>query len=272
MSKSESNFIFRCDTASGYVIKVLVDLLNNCLTDSVTFIVSEDGIFSRSRDNNSRILIDIRLKTDEFDQFEFKHDKPFAFSISLKQLQESLREIKKKDSIQLLINDPNAIKIIISNKDKSDKKITELLQITENTMNNELQDLVVDYHPPKSILANEFQKLCKRFSKGTDTQEINIVIQKNYYASFECKVLTTSLIEFGEKKQSESDIYKESFYVKTLTQLSKIPGLCVKLKLFAPVDKKKAIKLTADAGTLGTVDVYIKSKAQIDHQAKQKKG
>lgn len=269
MNKSESDFIFKCETTSGYIIKVLTDILNNNLTDNVIFVVTEEGMFSRSHDNNKRIMIDIRLKMEEFDFFEFKQDEPFTFSIALKQLQESLRDIKKKDSIQMLITEPNAIKIIISNKDKSDKTITELLQITGGET-PDITELTVDYHPPKNIPAIEFQKLCKRFSKGTDTQEINVIIQKNHYVSFECKVLTTSLIEFGEKKASENHIYQNSFYVKTLTQLSKIPGLCSKLKLYAPVDKKHTIKLTAEAGNLGFVDVYIKSKAQIDNQMKNK--
>jgi len=262
------DYDFYAETPSGYTIKILSEILYNCLSDEFFLSLKKTGISSSSKDNRKTTLLMIDLKMENFDNYKCVADKTIA--INLKHLQKLLKSIKKKDSITLFIrqNTPNKLGIRIVptvGTKKSDRIATDYISIREVVIMD--HETIDGYDFPKVIGSSDYQKMCKKMIV-VPGKIMNIKIQKSNYVSFFCDggEIMSSELEFGTFDVNEPKCYNDVFYIDTITQLIKIPGLSPKIQIYAPNDDKYPIKFKIQAGTLGTLEIYIKNKNQIDYE------
>ena len=96
--------IFKAQTGDGYNIKVLIDLLQ-CNIKIGNFKISKEGIKLRMIDTQKKILINLILNSKNFQIYKYKLENEICIGVNLLHLYKMLNSIKKKDSIQLFINE-----------------------------------------------------------------------------------------------------------------------------------------------------------------------
>jgi hypothetical protein len=258
---------FYAETSSGYIIKVISEVLHNCLSNEFSMTLKESGIYSSNSDIRSTILISFNLNMEKFDTYKCINKK--IILVNLKNFQKLLKSIKKKDSLILFIEKGSqklGIRIItnVGNK-KSDRITTDYLMFREVLTKVNTDE--TEYHFPKVIPSGDFQKMCKK-AISIPTKVMSIKIQTTNYVSFFCDGgdPMSSNTEFGVLDVNEEDIYTNEFYKDTITQLMKIIGLSPKMQILAPKNHNSpVIKIKISAGSLGDVDIVIKSKSLIDY-------
>lgn len=262
------NYLFYADTQSGFIIKVISEILNNCLTNEAFFRIQKSGIFLTCMDEKETTLLNLELPSGEFDNFEC--NKNMTICIGLKQFQKTLKNIKKKDTITLWIEKtrPTKLGIKINSQGgakKSDRVDTFEISIREDNVKSII--IPEDHNYPKVIPTNDFQKICKNLGIVLG-KTLKITIQQNNYIQFYCdgEDVTSVKSEFGEfnPKLPKKQTFEKDFYISSLTQLIKIPGLSQRMQISAPKHHGLPIRIKVHAGTLGTLDVYLKTKEQID--------
>lgn len=261
------DYNFYADTPSGHAIKVLVEVFQRCVLNDGYFNLDKDGIHFCCTDNKKTTLLNSRLHMREFDNYHCETPKTVA--INLKHFHKLLKNVKKKDSITMFINKdmPNKLGITlvpIIVKEKSERAETSFITIRE-VSNGEI-DVPDGYHFPKVIPSNEYQKMCKKMAV-VPGKTIRITIQENKFISFFCDGgdIISSEMAFGTKEK-DTDTYVGEFYTTTLDQLIKMPGLAPKMQISAPHDNRYPLKIRMNVGTLGFVEVFLKTKNQIEYE------
>ena len=261
------NFLFKCETSSGFIIKVLTEVIFNCITGELKLNIDKSGITCYCINEGKTTMINLNLKMENFEYYYYSKDKPNTIVLNLKQIQKALKDIKKKDSILLAIEENNdKLDIVVTPTGKgNDKRTKDSVPIFIVKYTN-IEDIKIEFNYPKVISCLDFQKLCKKI-QNIQGKEVNITIQNNYFISFYAKGSTEHISEFGQKVPNEIKEYENQFYLSDLHQLIKIPGLSSKMQIHSPKDNQtNTIKINVNTGSLGDITFYIKSKPQIDYE------
>ena len=107
-------YSFYIETSAGYTLKILFEILLNCLTSEVHLKLLKQGIKILDTDSKSTTLANVDLKMQQFDNY--KVDKEITIAVNLKQLHKLIKNVKKKDFLILFINkkEPAKLGIIIT--------------------------------------------------------------------------------------------------------------------------------------------------------------
>lgn len=253
---AKSDYCFNCKTREGFIIKALFEVLQNMLID-VCFKFSPDGIYLLTVDNKKRILVNLKLDSESFD--EYKCEKDINVGINLQHTFKMLKSVKKKDSLEMKID-----------KKTNDLIITTISADTQQPVNSHIKTqrlgtfaipVPTGYGHPVHVATTTFQKTCK------DMQNINdeiVVKSRDTFMSFSCGQIGICYrdVPFGaDDPESESEMYEDTFFTKSLSQLTKISGLNKQMQIY-PL-KDKPLKIGIGTGQLGRLEIYIKSVEQI---------
>ena len=290
------NYLYYAESQSGHIVKVLVEVLQSCLTNDAYFTFEKGGIKSCNVDNKATTLINFDLPMEKFEKYFIspewttssggssvgtkeipKEPVPMTIAITIKHLHKLLKNVKKKDSITFFIDKSHPLKLgirivpVTINK-KSER--AETSHISFRTVENFASTSVPeDYHPPKVIPATEYQKMCKKMAV-IPGKDISITIQRSNFICFFCDGgnIVSSEMTFGEKETNvpDGELYVGNFYTTMLNQLIKMPGLSSRMQISAPKNKVYPIRIKMDAGNLGTIEVYLKTKELIEMEASKK--
>lgn len=256
------DYQFMCETSSGYAIKTLVEGLQDCITNETVFVLSEDGISSSRADGSSSILASFKLEAKKFDAYQC--DQPRKISLSLKDFQSWLKNIKKKDSLRLYIDSsqPDYLCIVPITL-KSERVTTHRILIRD--VSDENYEEIKGYHEPKVISTSEFQKMCKELAT-VPYRHVNVWVNKQHYIRFfsDPSESKTTSSEFGEIRKKDPEVYKNVFYIKMIIQLSKFTSLHNKIRISAPRDTQNPLKFSISIADLGEIDIFIKDQKSID--------
>jgi proliferating cell nuclear antigen PCNA len=263
-----SNLLFNAEISSGHYIKVLVEVLENCFTGEVYFLLDKKGVHVLNTDNKDTILIAVDLLMENFENFKCTQERTIA--ITIKHMHKLLKSVKKKDSLTLFIDEKMPSKLgiklipIFMNK-KSEKADTSYITFREITIETPMIPELSCYNQPKVIVASEYQKMCKKMTV-VPGKTIFITIQNNDYICFYCDGggVITSEMTFGTLNENE-EFYKGEFYTSTLNQLIKMPGLSNKMQISSPIAKYSdyPIKIRMNVGDIGHIEIYLKTKDTI---------
>lgn len=272
-----SKYIFRAKSSSGHVFKVLAEILQTNLKTSC-FQIKKEGIFLRQMDDNRSTLIDLRLRAENFDSFEFNPvsvhgESSFFIGLTLTHLYKLLKTVKKKDAIKLSIlrEEPTEISIAVKSKDKN-RTTTSFLKIQR--VQNILVDIPVGYDiPPVVIPSCEFQKIYKDILSIGKTVQIST---KENTVQFDVDAggIVKRRVEYRngsdeEDNNSDSEAdeirYSEIFDTEQLVKLAKMSNLSASLSICA--EKNLPLVVFSNAGNLGDIHIYVKTKKQIAHMA-----
>lgn len=252
----------RIKTQEGHIIKILADLLcHNVKT--ITWKISKSGISMVSMDNDKSILICLDLRSTDFNIFD-ADDEELFISFQISDLYKAMKEIKKKDTLELIIDD-DYLNVIITPKENGRMIRNPVKFHYAQNIDIGRPDLYKD--SPIVIQSSDFQKSCKSiFGKG---DQLTIYIANSYI-----KLISTtenifkSEIYLGDlpttlcdKKTTEHYNFIDSFSQLKFAKCQKITGLSSKIKIYHQEDSP--LLLETNVGTLGTLSIYIKSIKQM---------
>lgn len=273
---SDKNNLFKLRTRDGYTFKVLVELVQKSLKDAC-FIISKTGISLTGIDTktkNGTKLICIDLPKTNFTKYKCDNE-PFNVGLNMVHFYRILKSIKKKDTLVLFVKRDDPLKLFIQKLqvgEDEDKAMVHSINITQVCPHR--RDPPLNYGDPIIASSKEFQKLknLNRISK------IMNVTSKNGRIEFFCdkEEVYSGCVPFGdldndddEDNESKEDIeeYKQNFDTENIIDLVKLGGTSNNIQIYASADLPLRFKM--NAGPLGNVDVYIKSRESIEEEQEQ---
>lgn len=258
--------IFKAKTTDAYRIKIVAELLSNNLKTAHLEIDGEN-IYLCQMDSNRKILVRMKLLSENFSLYKIKRDKMYL-GINLNHFHRMLKSIKKKDSLELFIDDesPTDLAIQVIPKENN-RKTTSFIKI--QTIQEIAIDVPTGYGKPVILSSSEFQKMIK--DMGSIGNTIN-VLAKNFHIQFSCDAggILKRTVEFGEMEDSDDEDnvsekteYEQNFSSDQLTRITKIAGLDSQMKIYPG----KPLLFKSNVGSLGDISIYIKSKEQIEEES-----
>ena len=263
--------IFRARTREGYVCKVLAELLQNNIK-TACFEVDDKGIRLCMMDNHRTILIKLELETDNFDIYSYEKKEKMFLGVNLSHFHRMLKSIKKRDSVELFIDDkePNDLKIKVIPKENTRSTTS---QIKIQSIQNIKTSLPEGYEKPIIVSSGEYQKMCKEMSSIGNKIRVSA---KKFKIEFFCdagdvmKRTTTfgnddSDDEWDEKNETEKYRYREDFKTEQLVKITKLAGLGPNIKIYPKEGAPLLFK--SNIGNLGKISIYIKSEELMKREA-----
>lgn len=257
--------IFKVKTNEAYRIKILTELLCSNLK-TACFEINKKGIFLKMTDNQRKILINVELHSSNFPFFTFTKKEPMFVGINLNHLHRMVKSVKKKDKIEMYIDDKHPQDLAIKTIPKEYTRITTSYIKIQN-----IQNIVVDepvgYNNPILVNSNEYHKMCKDMINIGNN--INITATK-YRIKFTCDTegVLKRTVEFGEydddciDDEHKKNIYDEFFTTDQLSRIVKISGLNNIIKIFT--NKDLPLLLKSSIGNIGEISLFIKSFNQLE--------
>lgn len=203
MSHKDKLFFF--EASKGYIFKVLIDVMSTPIPRG-SFHLGPEGMIIREKDSAKTIMIDYQIPRSDFKTFKCK--RKLMVSFNMKHVKGLLKNVKKKDSIEMFVdvNKPTLLgmrcKIESSGKNARKETIHVACQVSYD---NELEELPDGgYKYPMVIGCTEFQKIKRLIGIG---KTIVVKIQRSNYISFSSDAgeVFDSEIEFGELVESYDD-------------------------------------------------------------------
>ena len=262
--------IFKCKTSEAFLIKILAELLQNNIK-TACFTIDKTGIKLRMMDHHRKILIDIALDADNFSLYKYKSNTPRSVGLNLNHLHKMLKTIKKKDSLQLFIDDENqtelGIKVIPKENNRTTTSTIKILNV--QNIDIDLPGGLNNYGKPVIVPSSEYQKTIKDMNNIGNL--INVT-SKNFHIRFQCDAggVIKRKVEFGELEDSDNEYseedneYNQYFYTEQLSRVTKISGLSSTIQIFTKEGHPLLIK--SSIGNIGKISIYIKSKELLEHE------
>lgn len=261
--------IFKAKTHCAYTIKILAELLQNNIK-TACFEIDEDGVKLCMMDHHRTILIQVSLESENFTLYKFKCKDKLFLGINLNHFHKMLKSIKKKDSMQLFINDDSPNDLGIKVIPKENNRIT-----TSFVTIQEIQTIDIDipegYGKPIIVPSSEYQKMCKDMAHIGSM--INVVA-RNFHIKFRCNAggVMKRHVEFGEMGDSDDEEeeddnvveYNQDFDTEQLSRITKMAGLSNSMQIYPKQGKPLLFK--SAIGSLGKISIYIKSKDLIEKE------
>jgi hypothetical protein len=177
-----------------------------------------------------------------------------------------LKSIKKKDSIELFIDEDAPTDLGIRVIPKENNRVTTSYVKIQNVQNLDI-NIPTGYNKPIIVSSSEYQKLVKEMSSIGSTLK---VLSKNYSIEFSCNAggILKRTVQFGELDEADDDStakeseYEQEFVTDQLCRITKLSGLSSNMQIFPG----KPLLFSSSVGSLGKICIYIKSKEQIDSE------
>ena len=249
--------IFRAKSNEAYVLKIMAELLANNIKTGC-FEIDETGIFLRMMDHHRRVLIDLNLSSTSsgFTMFKFNSRKMFL-GINLNHFHKMMRPIKKKDQVELFIDDefPNNLCIKVTPKENN-RTTTSTVKI-QSIQNLEI-DLPTGYSNPISISSINYQKMLKELGNIGNMIQVSA---KKYSIDFSCSATGVygRTVSFGDVEDNDDNNeikYIQDFNTETLSRISKLAGLSTNIQIFPgkPLYFKSKEQIEKDSCTIDNSD------------------
>jgi proliferating cell nuclear antigen PCNA len=262
---------FKAKTREGHCMKVMAELLQNNIKTAY-FKVDETGISLCMMDTHRTILINMDLDANNFTVYKYKRDETMFIGINLTHFHKMLKSIKKRDSIELFIDDETPTDLGIKVIPKENNRTT-----TSYIKIQEIQNLKIHipegYGKPIIVPSGEFQKMCKGMAHiGTSI----LITAKAFQIQFACDAggVMKRVTDFGEPDESDSDSddekdekdkYTDEFNTDQLMRITKLAGLSQNIQIFPKEGLPLLFK--SSIGMLGSISIYIKSKSLLSKES-----
>lgn len=266
-NNSSTKYLFRCKTTDAYIFKILTELLHNVIKIAC-FDITPKNITLRMMDSNRRTLIDIVLNASNFNFYYFAEDiegQVLNIGLNMNHFYKMLKSIKKRDQLVLFIEEKQSLDLGIQIVPKDHSRLTISYVKIQNIQNLEIA-LPDKYEHSILVSSNEFCKMCKDMFNMSNT--INISAKK-YIIGFLCNVgsVYSRQVYLGDTEaqkliENSDNEFSEDFDTEQLSRILKIAGLHVNINIHC--QKDMPLLMTSKIGIIGDIQIYIKSKKQLD--------
>ena len=256
--------LFKAKSQEAYIIKILAELLSNNIKTGC-FVIDETGIYLCMMDSHKTILIDLFLKAENFSIYKFNSKKMYL-GINLNHLHKMLRSIKKKDQIELFIEEKAPTDLGIKVIPKENNRTT-ISYIKIQSIQNLDIDIPSGYVKPIIVNSSDFQKMTKEMSSIGTTMKVT---SSNYKVEFCCNAggILKRKVQFGDDDEDDdadttaATEFSQEFITEQLCRITKLSGLGTNMQIFTG----KPLLFVSNVGSLGKISIYIKSKEQIESE------
>lgn len=250
-----SNMLFYCKTSEGYIIKILGELLQNNIKNGC-FIVSKHGIMLRMTDSNRKILIDLELLADNFNQYKCK---PESMSIGLNfhHFYKMVKTIKKKDSIVLFIEEGKESELSIRVIPKEKNRVTTSFLKIQNLQSLDIE-LPQGYQTSIIVPSNEYVKMVKDLNNMGGNMITVSSTQGTIRFGCNSNGVYSRDIVFGDVEENDTVSRVQEFETEQLSRVTKVAGLSTQIQIYQSSDLPVLFK--SNIGSLGKICVYVKDK------------
>jgi hypothetical protein len=220
------------------------------------------------------VMIDLDLDANSFSIYKYKlPEKKLYLGINLTHFYKMLKSVKKKDSLELYIDDACKTELVIKVIPKENNRITTSIIQIQNMQNLDIET-PTGYEKPVIVSTTEFQKMCKgltQISTSTHVESKEFQIRFSSNAGGVMKRFT----EFGETEDSEDEdrdeknndnAYSEDFDTEQLLKITKLAGLSGTMQIYPKNDD--ALLFRCPVGNLGKISIYLKPKSSQIASAK----
>lgn len=259
--------IFKAKSKEAYVIKILGELLANNIKTGC-FVIDSDSISLCMMDHHRRVLIDLKLFGENFTTYKFNNDKKMFLGINLNHFHKMLKSIKKKDSIELFIDDSAPTDLGIKVIPKENNRTTISYVKIQSIQNLDI-DLPNGYGKPTIISSAEYQKIIKDMG---NIGNIMKVTSRNSTIEFSCNAggILKRTVRFGDDDDEDDEDkntqeFVQEFNTEQLCRITKLAGLGKNIQVYSG----KPLLLKSNVGDIGNISIYIKSKEQIENESKE---
>ena len=261
--------IFKAKTNNAYTIKILAELLQNNIK-TACFEIDNNSINLCMMDHHRTILIKLSLESENFTLYKFKSKDKLFIGINLNHFHKMLKSIKKKDSMQLFIDDESPTDLGIKVIPKENNRITTSFIKIQVIQTLDI-DIPTGYGKPIIVPSSEYQKMCKDMAHiGSSVN----VVSKNFHIKFICNAggVMKRHVDFGEMGDSDEEEedndntveYNQFFDTEQLSRVTKMSGLSINTQIYT----KKGLPLLfkSSIGSLGKISIFIKSKDLLEKE------
>lgn len=255
--------IFRVKTDQAVMIKILGELFYANLK-TAGFMIDKNSLQLLQADDKMSTLIDFTLQFDNCLEYEFNMPQKLFVGLNMAHFHSAVKMIKKKDLIELVIDDtsPNILGMSIFTDDCVTKTNVQIQQIQIIQI-----DIPTGYDNSITIKSTEFQKMIKNtignvLTVSSNSNKIRFtcclegIINREVY--FENSMDAVSSKTKTVNKAIDEFTYKNDFDIKQISKFAKMTRLHNSLSIFTQIDLPLLIRM--DVGTIGTLSIYIKSK------------
>lgn len=274
------SYLLKIKTKEGYIFKVLVELIQKYLKDGC-FVIDKKGITLTGVDTKTKQgtkLICVDLPSTNFTKYKCD-DKPFYAGLNMVHFYRILKSIKKKDTLVMYVKKDDPLKLFIQKiqaGEDEDKAIIHNINITQ--IHAQQHEPPNNYGDPIIATSKEFQKL-KSLNRISKTMTVTC---KKGRIEFFCdkEEVYSGCVSFGdidsddededEKKPSkdeDDEEYKQNFDSENIIHLVKLGGTSNNIQIYPSLDLP--LKFKMNAGSLGSVGIYIKSRETIDEEQEE---
>lgn len=267
-----TNYLFRCKTTDAYIFKILTELLHNVIK-TACFEIKPKHIILRMMDSNRRTLIDLILRAENFNFYYFSENienQVLNIGLNMNHFYKMLKSIKKRDQLFLFIEEKQSLDLGIQIVPKDHSRLTTSYVKIQNIQNLEI-GLPEKYEHSILVSSNEFSKMCKDMFNISNTISI---VAKKYTISFLCNVGSVYSREVilgdteAEKLYNNNfEQFSEDFDTEQLSRILKIAGLHINLNIHCK--KNMPLLMTSKIGIIGEIQIFVKSRKQLDDESLQ---
>jgi proliferating cell nuclear antigen PCNA len=252
---STTDMLFFCKTSEGYIIKILAELLQNNIKNGC-FIVKKSGIMLRMTDSNRKILIDLNLDAEHFNQYKCSVEN-MSIGLNFHHFYKMVKTIKKKDSIALYIEEGKESELGIRVIPKEKNRVTTSFLKIQNLQSLDIE-LPQGYQSSIIVPSNEYVKMIKDLNNMGGN--IISVSSTNSTIRFSCNsngVYSRDII-FGDSDGDDTVILSQEFETEQLSRVTKVAGLGSQIQIYQ--SDELPILFKSNVGNFGKISVYVKDK------------
>jgi proliferating cell nuclear antigen len=255
--------IFKLKTTEAYTIKILSELLQNTIK-TACIEVSSAGLSLRQMDSLRKILIDISIDSKMMSKYIFKSASNMSLGLNLSHLYKMLKTVKKKDSIELFIDDEDTSQLQIVVYPKENNRITKSSILIQNIQSVNIP-LPEGYSRPVNIPSGEYQKTMKDMNTISSIVDVSVM---NCSAKFKCSSnqIFSREVTFGELDELDDPVvFEDKFDMEQFVRILKIAGLSKFIQVYGCPGLP--LLINSKIGILGDLNIYIKSITQIEEDS-----
>ena len=192
-----SGILFRAKTQEAYVIKILAEVLSNNIKTGC-FVVDHDGISLCMMDSHKTILLNLKLESENFSIYKF-NSKKLYLGINLSHLLKMVRSIKKKDQLELYIEESNPSDLCLKVIPKENNRTTTSYIKIQSIQNLDI-DIPTGYSKPIIVSSSDYQKMVKEMASIGNVIKVS---STNYKIEFSCNTggIFKRKVTFGEEDE-----------------------------------------------------------------------
>lgn len=272
-------YLLKIKTKDGHSFKILSELIQKYIKEGC-WCIDENGMSLTGVDTKTpkgTKLIKVNLPKYNFTKYKIPLE-PLKIGMNMVHFYRMLKSIKKKDNtLTLFIREDDPLKLYIQvNQLGEDKRKGIVGHINITLVRPVVLDEPSGYCDPIIVTSKEFQKI-KQLNKISKSIELTC---KNKIIDLFCnkegvysKRVSLGDIDDDDDDEEEEDLHEEEEYKQTfdsdqILDLVKISNSSTTIQIFIALDLPLYFKLTV--GSLGVIDVYLKSNETIEDEADEK--